>query len=69
MTTVILIMVMLIERIANRTDTKKVEKKEIVESNGKENSFFKNEEMFKKSQTERSMTVSLKTMKTGDIDM
>lgn len=62
-------MVMLIERIANRTDTKKVEKKEIVESNGKENSFFKNEEMFKKSQTERSMTVSLKTMKTGDIDM
>jgi len=31
--------------------------------------FFKEEDMFKKATTARSMTVKLKTMKTGDLDM
>jgi hypothetical protein len=69
LTMVVLIFIMILERIANRTDTKEVEKKSIVETGKEDQSFFSNEDVFKKSSTQRSMTISLKTLKTGDIDM
>jgi hypothetical protein len=57
LTMVVLIFIMILERIANRTDTKKVEKKSLIESTKDDQGFFKSEEMFKKNNTNRSMTV------------
>lgn len=70
LTLVVLIFITMIERIASRTDTKKATKK--VDSGsieGESSSFFNESEIFKKASTARSMTVAIKTMKTGDIDM
>jgi len=39
---------MILERIANRTDTKKVEKKSVIETK-KDTGFFESEAMFKKT--------------------
>jgi hypothetical protein len=57
LTMVVLIFIMILERIANRTDTKKVEKKTLIGSTKDDQGFFNNEEMFKKTSTNRSMTV------------
>jgi len=65
------IVVIIVERYANRSDTKKVEEKKLAEDEDadKKKSFFSNEEMFKRTTTQRSMTVKLKTVKTSDLDM
>jgi hypothetical protein len=68
-TLVIIIFITIIERIASRTDTKKSTKTVDSQAIEGEKSFFSEQEMFKRTSTNRSMTVSLKTMKTGDIDM
>lgn len=65
----LVIFVIIIERYANRSDTKKVEEKKLVEDKDDKKSFFSNEEMFKRTTTQRSMTVKLKTVKTSDLDM
>lgn len=66
-----ILVIIIIERYANRSDTKKVEEKKLVNDNEEEKkkSFFSNEEMFKRTTTNRSMTVKLKTVKTSDLDM
>jgi hypothetical protein len=69
LTLVVLIFITMIERIASRTDTKNATKKVDSGSIEGETSFFNESEMFKRTSTARSMTVALKTMKTGDIDM
>lgn len=69
-TLVVLILITMIERIASRTDTKKAAKKlDTASIEGEKAGFFNESEMFKRTSTARSMTVALKTMKTGDIDM
>jgi hypothetical protein len=68
-TLVILILITMIERVASRTDTKKSTKNVNSEAMDGEKSFFSEQEMFKRTSTNRSMTVQLKTMKTGDVDM
>lgn len=69
-TILLVIAVMIIERYANRTNTKKVEEKKINEFQVEQKqSFFSNDEMFKRTTTQRSMTVKLKTVKTADLDM
>lgn len=60
------ITLIIFERILNRTDTKKVTKKNNINETKQ---FLKKEDLFKKSQTERSMTTKIKTMKTADLDM
>jgi hypothetical protein len=68
--TVLVIVVIIIERYASRTDTKAEEQKRLSESDNLDNNgFFKDHEMFKRASTARSMTVRLKTMKTSDVDM
>lgn len=70
MTVLVVITIMIIERYANRSDTKKVEEPKIVEDkDSKKKSFFSNDDMFKRTTTQRSMTVKLKTVKTSDLDM
>jgi hypothetical protein len=59
------IMLIILERVLNRTDTKKVTKKSIINESKQ---FTKKDDLFKKSQTERSMTLKIKTMKTADLD-
>jgi hypothetical protein len=64
------LVIIIIERYANRSDTKKIEEKSLVdEKKSQEKAFFGNDEMFKRSTTARSMTVKLKTVKTSDLDM
>jgi len=64
---VALISLMIIERYVNRTDTK--EEKEGRISDGEKKNFFKNEDMFKRASTMRSMTIKLKTMRTTDLEI
>jgi hypothetical protein len=72
-TLLVIIMIIILERYANRTDTKAAEenrkklKNELDSS--KKSGFFSNDEMFKRTTTARSMTVKLKTMKTTDLDL
>ena len=61
------IILMLIERYVNRTDTK--EEKEGRISDKEKKSFFKKEEMFQRASTMRSMTIKLKTMRTTDLEI
>jgi hypothetical protein len=69
-TVLLVITILIIERYANRSDTKKVEEKKLVEdATEHKKSFFSNEDMFKRTTTQRSMTVKLKTVKTSDLDM
>lgn len=71
LTVIIVLFIMIVERFANRTDTKKIEEKKIDDDEAIEQkkSFFSNEEMFKRTTTNRSMTVKLKTVKTSDLDL
>ena len=62
-----LILLIIIERYVNRTDTKA--EKETRISAEKAESFFKKEEMFQRASTARSMTIKLKTMRTTDLDI
>lgn len=62
-----IIILIIFERILNRTDTKEVQSKGSLDDENK--SFFAKEELFKKSSTERSMTVKIKTMKTSDLEI
>jgi flagellar basal body rod protein FlgF len=68
-TLVVVILIIIIERLASRTDTKKVEHKEVSNGMLESKQYFSSEEMFKRTSTARSMTVSLQTMKTVDLDM
>jgi len=70
-TLILVIFIIIVERYANRSDTKKIEEKKLPEDDDAENkkSFFSNEDMFKRTTTQRSMTVKLKTVKTSDLDM
>jgi len=63
----IIILVIIIERYVNRSDTKAVHQKGLSEDS--QNSFFNKDDMFVKASTERSMTIKLKTLKTSDLDM
>jgi len=67
----LVIFIIIIERYANRSDTKKVEEKRVSEEVDEKpkKSFFSNDDMFKRTTTQRSMTVKLKTVKTSDLDM
>ena len=56
-----------LERYISRTDTKEIFSKESGLEDEKK-SFFNAQKMFKRGNTSRSMTVKLKTMKTGDMD-
>jgi hypothetical protein len=61
------IILMIIERYVNRTDTKAEKEKRI--SDKEKKSFFKKEDMFQRASTMRSMTIKLKTMRTTDLDI
>lgn len=62
-----LTMVMIAERYISRADVRvRVQKKGL---NLDDESFFQKEKVFARSNTNRSMTVKLKTMKTTDLDM
>lgn len=62
-----LILLMIVERYVNRTDTKAERESRI--SAVKAESFFKKDEMFQRASTARSMTIKLKTMRTTDLDI
>lgn len=66
-----IITIIIIERYANRSDTKKIEEKAFKtdDDSTKKKSFFSNDEMFKRTTTQRSMTVKIKTVKTSDLDL
>lgn len=70
-TLIFIIGLIIVERYANRTDTKAVEQKrgEGGLTEDKAAGFFSAQDMFKRTSTARSMTVSLKTMKTTDLDL
>lgn len=65
--------IMIIDRYVARTDTKKpIEESKFGGNKVKDNkhkAFFKQDEIFARTRTERSMTIKLKTMKTVDLDM
>lgn len=65
--------IIVLERYANRTDTKAAEEKRKQLKNdlgsSKSGNFFSNDEIFKRTSTARSMTVKLRTMKTTDLDL
>lgn len=73
MTMLLICAIMIVDRYVARTDTKKpIEESKFggkKVADGKAKSFFKQDEIFKRTQTERSMTIKLKTMKTVDLDM
>lgn len=62
------ILVIVIERYVNRSDTKAVDQKGF-ENESDKSSFFSQDNLFERTSTARSMTVKLKTMKTADLDM
>lgn len=62
------ILVIVIERYVNRSDTKAVDQKGF-ENESDKSSFFSQDSLFERTSTARSMTVKLKTMKTADLDM
>ena len=66
---IVVIIIIIIERYVNRSDTKAVSQKGIDTDGGKKSKFFSEADMFKRTSTQRSMTVSLKTMKTTDLDL
>lgn len=65
--------IIVLERYANRTDTKAAEekRKQLKNDSGSSGAgnFFSNDEIFKRTSTARSMTVKLRTMKTSDLDL
>ena len=64
-----LMFVLIMERYIMRADQKvKVEKKGADLDDAEEKRHFKSTEMFKRTSTNRSMTVRIKTMKTSDLD-
>jgi len=67
------LLVIVVERYSSRTDTKEVIVKRTKFKPGgdknKDADFFTQDEIFAKTNTMRSMTVKLKTMKTGDMDL
>ena len=65
---IIIISTIVIERYVNRSDTKAVQAKGLSQSDEK-TQFFKQEEIFVRTNTQRAMTVQLNTMKTTDLDM
>jgi len=69
----IILIIIVIERYSSRTDTKEVivKRKKYVPGSEKSNreDFFTQDEIFAKTNTVRLMTVKLKTMKTGDLDL
>ena len=69
MTVLLIITIIIIERYANRSDTKKIEEKSVSTDQEKKKTFYSNDEMFKRTTTQRSMTVKIKTVKTSDLDM
>jgi len=72
LTLIVVIIIIIIERYANRTDTKAVVDKRLKNKDTKldnQKSFFSSDEIFKRTNTNRSMTVSLKTQKTSEIDL
>lgn len=69
-TVLFVIILMIVERYANRSDTKKIEEnKFLTPEQENKKGFFSNDEMFKRTTTQRSMTVKLKTVKTSDLDL
>jgi hypothetical protein len=64
----VVILVIVLERYVNRSDTKAVDQKGF-ESEKDKSSFFSPDSLFERTSTSRSMTVKLKTMKTADLDM
>lgn len=69
---VAIVIVMLLERYTNRTDTK-AEVQQRLRKGGDlldgQPGFFNQDELFQRTSTARSMTVKLRTMKTADLDM
>jgi len=63
----LMILLIILERYINRTDTKAVEDTQ-QERRANHSSVFGTQKYFERSSTERSMTVKLKTLKTSDID-
>jgi len=63
-----IIVIMIIERYVNRSDTKAVrqQKRSIEET---DDGFFGKTDGFKRASTARSMTIKLKTLKTADLDV
>jgi hypothetical protein len=61
------IFLIVFERVVNRTNTFKVEKKFALDKS--DNSFFSNQQAFEKQKKEISMTQRMKTMKTENLDM
>ena len=64
----IIITIIVIERYANRSDTKPVKLHGLQDEKSQQN-FFSESEMFKRSSTNRSMTIKLKTLRTSDLDV
>jgi len=66
-----IISVIILERYTNRSDTKAQEQKRMSQdlNAGGGGGFFGNDDLFKRTSTNRSMTVKLKTMKTSDLDV
>ena len=66
-----IILLILIERYVNRSDTKASNKDTTLsdlDENGQQKKFFKSADLMKQT-TNRSMTVKIKTMKTADLDI
>lgn len=63
----IVITVIIIERYVNRSDTKAVEKKSLVEET--DPSFFDKDDFFGKASTNRSMTIKLQKQQTQDLNL
>ena len=70
-----IITVIIFERYASRIDTKaptedkRLSTMQAAAPAGSKGSFFSQEDIFKRTSTNRSMTVKLQTMKTSDLDM
>lgn len=68
----VIMLLVIVERYANRTDTKEIiqkRAKNIDKGKSAEEQFFGQEAIFQRTTTARSMTVKLKTLKTTDLDM
>jgi hypothetical protein len=63
---VVVMILIVVERYINRSDTKRPHKGFEM---GEKKSYVNKEKMFNRTNTARQNTISLKTMKTSDIDM
>jgi hypothetical protein len=63
------ISLIIVERYINRSDTKKVTSRGVDFMEKESKTILKKDQMFKRASTQRSMTISLKTMKTSDVNM